>query len=207
MLVDSLKYSALNLKKTILDNLVTVFFFLFFTVLMDLIREQISSTAQGAQVILGIVDILGSSLFYALFLNSILEITKFSTLNFFTYLRVNILYSIFFFVGTVLLVLPGLYILTIFFFAPVMALEGKVHSDYFKQSRLLAKKSPWSIFGLSVIALLLMAFDFWFMGLLQAEVMSESLRYSLLLASNILVVIVNIYLFIATVFLYRKFQE
>ena len=204
MFIETLKYSLQNLKGTLRDNVSTAFFFICFSVFVDLIRENIPAENVSTQFILGIVDILGSSLFYALFLNYLLGITKFSTLNFFVYFRVNILYSIFFFLGSLAFVLPGVWALTFLYFAPVMALEGRVHSKYFKESILLVKRAPWTVFGLSVILLLLMAFDFWFLGLLKAATVGEGLKYVLLVVSNLAVVVINIYLFITTVFLYRK---
>ncbi len=207
MLIESLKYSIFNLKKVISNNISVTFFFLCFSIIIDLTREQFLPSGGSAAIVFGLIDVLGTSVFYAIFLNSILGILKFSTLNFFTYFRVNILYSIFFLLGVMVFVLPGLYILTFFFFAPVIALEGEKSSNYFKESKELVKKSPWNVLMLSLLPLLLTAFDTWFWGLLGKEVVNEILLYSLVLITNLFAVVASIYLFIATVFLYRKLQE
>ena len=61
-------------------------------------------------------------------------------------------------VGLVLLVIPGLYLLTIWsMIVPVIVIEGRSAGESFGRSREIVRGNGWSVFGLIVITFLLVA--------------------------------------------------
>ncbi|GEM_PF-4502686 len=207
MLLLSLKYSVENYKEQFQRNFLVLILLFLFSIVLDLSRDFIGATSETALIVHGLVETVGTCFFYSLILNNLLGINKLNTLNFFTYLRINILYSVLYLLGSVLLIVPGLYILTIFYFAPIIALEGKADGGYFKKSKDLVKKSPWSVFVIGISLLLLMAVDFWSMGVIAEANTSTLLKYLGIILSNLLVVLVDLYLFSVTVFLYKKLSS
>lgn len=204
MLLESLQYSSNNFKEKVGKNLSTLLYLFVFSFIIDISRDSIAGSTETVLILHGLFETIGTCLFYSLILNNLLGVGKLTILNFFTYLRVNILYSLFYLLGSVFFIIPGLYILTIFYFAPIIALEGKENGSYFKKSKSLVRKFPWSIFGVGITLLLLTALDFWSMGLIAEAEVATSFKYFFAAISNLVIVILDLYLFTATVYLYRK---
>ena len=60
--------------------------------------------------------------------------------------------------GLILLIVPGLYLLTIWsMLIPVIVLEGRSAGEAFTRSREVVRGSGWSVFGLIIITFLLVA--------------------------------------------------
>ncbi|WP_372655742.1 hypothetical protein [Halobacteriovorax sp.] len=207
MFLDSLRFSLENFKINVQKNLFILVLLFLFSIFIDVSREFIGATGETALIIHGLVETIGTCLFYALILNELLGGKKLSTLNFFTYLRINILYSILYLIGSVFLIIPGLYILTFFYFAPIIALEGKEDGSYFKKSKGIVKKSPWSVLAIGVSLLLLMSLEFWTMGLVSEAGTSFIVKYLTVIFVNLTVLVIDLYLFSATIYLYRKLSS
>ena len=61
-------------------------------------------------------------------------------------------------IGLILLIVPGLYLLTIWsMLIPVIVLEGRSAGEAFTRSREVVRGSGWSVFGLIIITFLLVA--------------------------------------------------
>jgi hypothetical protein len=72
-----------------------------------------------------------------------------------TYLLYNLYYSFLFFLGFILLIVPGFYALIYFFMAPLIAiLDDSNSGEYFKRSRVLVKKDVWLVALISFSTLL-----------------------------------------------------
>jgi hypothetical protein len=68
----------------------------------------------------------------------------------------GILAGIGIFIGLILLVIPGLYLLTIWsMIVPVVVLEGKSAGESFPRSREIVRGNGWNVFGLVLITFLL----------------------------------------------------
>jgi hypothetical protein len=68
----------------------------------------------------------------------------------------GILAGIGIFLGLILLVVPGLYLLTIWsMIVPVVVLEGKSAGESFARSREIVRGNGWSVFGLVIVTFLL----------------------------------------------------
>lgn len=207
MFIDSIRFSSRSYFSKLRENISTVFLLFVFSFFIDLTRTYFGRMGDTSQIIHGLAETVGSCFFYALILNNLLGIQKLTILNFFTYLRVNILYSIIYLIGSVVLVLPGLYFLTFFYFAPIIALEGNEVDGYFKKSRVLVKKSPLSVFAIGLSLLILMVLDFWLLSLINEANLSEFYMYLTFFFVNLIIILLDYFLFIATIYQYRELSK
>ncbi|WP_417334855.1 hypothetical protein [Halobacteriovorax marinus] len=205
MLAQVLKSSRSDYLKKCREHLSLLIGLLFFSILIDLCRD-LFNTSDMEKFLFGLFEVIGSCVFYALILGRLLGLQKFNFLNFFVYLRVNILYSLFYLLGALVLIIPGLYILTFFYFAPILALEGVECESYFSKSREMTKKSPWSALAVSLSLVFLMILDLLFLGYVKEAALSGELELIVLVGFNALIVAFDLFFFLVSIELYKKLR-
>ncbi|WP_127717320.1 hypothetical protein [Halobacteriovorax sp. HLS] len=169
MFKNSLQFGSRNLVKFVLDNYIYFILFLAFSITVDFLRTSFSQGNVTFEQILAVVELLFTYFITAALIRKGLQIISQDETSiysnfwgrFFIYLRVNIVYTLFFLGGVFLLVLPGLFALVFLFYAPLLVLDPSYKDDsYFKKSIELAKKNKGLTAFIAVFSLIVMGLDF-----------------------------------------------
>lgn len=165
MFLDSLKYSFNNLKDVIRGSLQIFLGFLVLSITTDFVKLSLGQGSGSAELIVGIVEVLATYFFYAVIIKNCFSLIEEKQvrgvgLGFLIYLRINIIYSLLFFLG-MFLILPGIWVLIFLFFAPFVALDDHHQGGKFlKRSAQLVKRDILTVSILAVISVVLMSIDF-----------------------------------------------
>ena len=169
MFLESLSFAKNNFSTFFKSSLKYFFIFFFLTITFDFVKLSLGQGHSSAEFVVGLAEVLATYLFYALLIRksfSLIDNVEESLASkslggdFFIYLRVNIVYSLLFLVGG-LLIVPGIWVMIFLFFAPMITLDTSYKDGkYFKRSIELVKKNIWTTLGLSIFSLLIMSIDF-----------------------------------------------
>lgn len=213
MLIQSLKFSLNNLVSFAKFSSVYIALLFIISFITDYVRVILGEANQSASLVLTLIEVILIYFTYAILIKSIFNfkgggsnqgVLKQIGIKFFIYLRVNIIYTIAFFLGTMLLVIPGILALMFFFFAPILVIQKDLTQEsYFKESVRLVKKAPWSVLFISLLSMTVMSLDFAIMPLLK----NSGYEVSGLFFTTGVVVLVDVFLLIAGVHLLESTQK
>lgn len=198
MFLDSLKFSKDNVVVFFKSSHKYFIIFFFLTIAFDYIKLSLGQGHSSAEFIVGISEVLATYLFYALLIRRSFSLIdndsqypslKSLGVDFFIYLRVNIVYSLLFLVGA-LLIIPGIWVMVFLFFAPMVTLdESYKEGKYFKRSIELVKKDVWTTLGLSLFSLVIMSVDF----ALFPYIKESSFKLVGMISKNLIVILLDFF--------------
>ncbi|OUR97017.1 hypothetical protein A9Q84_11840 [Halobacteriovorax marinus] len=213
MLGKSLKFSKENILAFSKNSYLYIISLFAVSFLADYVRIILGEANQNASLVLTLIEVVFTYFVYAVLIKAIFifqsGVTEQNALRqigikFFIYLRVNIVYTIVFFIGSMLLVVPGLLALTFFYFAPILVIQKDLYQkSYFRESIKLVKKAPWSVFTISLFSMIVMSLDFAIMPLIK----ESGFEFLGLFFSTSVVVALDIFLLLAGVRLLEFTQE
>jgi hypothetical protein len=164
MFLEAVNYTSENLLTLIKSTFKLLLSFLALTIVIDFAKLSLGQGHGSAEFIIGLIEVVATYYFYALIIKksfSFIEGREVRALglNFLIYLRVNIIYSLLFFLGA-FLVIPGLWALVFLYFAPIITLDDNYQGGKFlKRSIQLVRRGPWPVVFLAVISVIIMALD------------------------------------------------
>jgi hypothetical protein len=212
MFVESLLFVKDNFKNYFKSALNYFFIFFLLTIAFDFIKLSLGQGHGSAEFIVGISEVLATYLFYALLIrksfaliDGVEELGSFSKLgvDFFIYLRVNIVYSLLFLVGG-LFILPGVWVMVFLFFAPMVTLDQSYkEGKYFKRSIELVKRSVWVTLCLSLVSLSIMSIDF----ALFPYIKESSFKFSGMFAKNFVIIILDFFFLLFASKVYKSLAK
>lgn len=213
MLIEALTFSKSNYFKFIKKSSKYFVIFFMLTITFDFVKLSLGQGSSSAEVIVGILEVLSTYLFYALLIKSSFNLidneqeevsVKSLGVNFFIYLRVNVVYSLLFLLGIFLFVLPGIWAMIFLFFAPMITLDNSYKKGkFFKRSIELVKANLWITVALSVMSFIIMGLDF----ALFPYIKESSFKLSGMMIKGFIIILLDFFFLLTSSKIYKEITK